>query len=198
MSYFELLPLSSQLNRGCSNIFFVHLTLALWQFNIRGCFLLQNNCFGTDYQVIMLYKMSESACQSVPWIISGRKCISICVLHIGTPMDQDFPSPLSLGRVCITPLVRVPGLFFLSRAATIPPATVKLTSINTLKQIKTSHRPQALESALTPQSLSSSWHLGSFGILVYFFFFFSTAAAELCYLLMTTPLKKQLLIYRPT
>lgn len=81
MSYYELLLLSSQLNRGRSNILFCASQLDTLEALHRGSFLLQNDCLGTDYQVTVLYKMSTSACQSPPWFSVERTAfLSVCFM----------------------------------------------------------------------------------------------------------------------
>lgn len=75
----------------------VHLNWILWKLYIGGSFLLRNDYFGTDYQVTVLYQMSDSACQSPHWLsVEGTAFLSVC-FTLGPRCLGGLASLLSLG-----------------------------------------------------------------------------------------------------
>lgn len=163
MSYYELPLLSSQLNRGR----FVHLNCILWKLNTGVSFLLQNDCFRTDYQVTVLYKMSESACQFPPWLsVEGTafpcECFTLGPLFIGVsppfcPLAESLHCSHSQCTRCVFPW---------QRSHYIPSHRKADTHPSTLKEDKTSVTWTSGPGSCT--AVFCTWShgiLGSFGLL---------------------------------
>lgn len=149
---------------------FACLNMIFWKLNTGSSFLYQNYCSGTDYQVTVLYKMSESACQSPPWLsvevtALPSVCFTLGPLYIGVslpfcPLAESLYWSHSQCTWCIFPW---------QWSHYIPSHRKADTHPSTLRQQKTELRPWELHFCILHVKPRDPWYFwitaAKFGVI---------------------------------
>lgn len=141
--------------------------LLIWNLNTGGSFLLQNNCFGAEYQVAVLYKMSESACQSPTWLSVEGTDFYQCALQ-WDPLHRGLPFFWPLAESLYCSHSQCTQCIFPQLKSHYIPSPHKADTHPTLKETKTS----AIETS-DPGSCTAAFSMWDS-------WYFQISAAELC------------------